>query len=71
MFYINFHGSCWEIEVKGCYDIRVEDTQSTNQIASYVNLCTATGKICGVWEVREGGEGEGEEVEEEEEGELA
>lgn len=47
-FYVYFHGSCWEVEVKGRYYVRMEDTQSTNQIASYMNLCTATVKICGI-----------------------
>ena len=52
---VYFHGSSRQVEVKGRYDVGMEDSQSTNQISPCMNLGTTTGKVGGVYTGRERG----------------
>ena len=48
MLYIDLHGSGREVEVKGRDYVWMNDSESTNQIASHVNLRTPAREVGGV-----------------------
>ena len=52
MFNVYLHGSSRKVEVKGRYYVGMEDSQPTNQIASYMYLGTAAWKVGGVYETK-------------------
>ena len=48
MLYIDLHGSGREVEVKGRDYVWMNDSESTNQIASHVDLRTPAREVGGV-----------------------